>query len=84
MQSAALRHAIRDLVLANTILARDGVIDDFGHVGVRHPENLDRYLLAAGRGMRRAPPWRALAHRPRNQPRMGLLGGARRLSGNVM
>jgi ribulose-5-phosphate 4-epimerase/fuculose-1-phosphate aldolase len=49
VQSAALRHAIRDLVLANRILAREGVIDDFGHVGVRHPENLDRYLLSRSR-----------------------------------
>ncbi len=44
-----LDNAIRDLVLANRILAREDVIDDFGHVSVRHPTNPDRFLLSRSR-----------------------------------
>lgn len=39
----------RELVLANRIMARENVIDDFGHVSLRHPENPDRYFLARSR-----------------------------------
>ncbi len=39
----------RDIVLANRILARENVIDDFGHVSLRHPENPNRYFLARSR-----------------------------------
>ena len=31
--------AITELVIANRILAREQVIDDFGHVSIRHPLN---------------------------------------------
>jgi ribulose-5-phosphate 4-epimerase/fuculose-1-phosphate aldolase len=41
--------AVRDLVLANRILAREGVIDGFGHVSVRHPANPQRFLLSRSR-----------------------------------
>jgi HCOMODA/2-hydroxy-3-carboxy-muconic semialdehyde decarboxylase len=47
--SADAAHAIRELVLANRILAREDVIDDFGHVSLRHPTNPDRYLLSRSR-----------------------------------
>lgn len=40
---------IRDLVIANRILAREGIIDDFGHVSVRNPENPQRYFLSRSR-----------------------------------
>jgi len=40
---------IRDLALANRILAREGVVDAFGHVSARHPERPDRYLLSCSR-----------------------------------
>lgn len=40
---------IRDLVIANRILAKEGVIDDFGHVSVRNPANPDRYFLSRSR-----------------------------------
>lgn len=40
---------IRDLVIANRILAREGIIDDFGHVSVRHPTNPERYFLSRSR-----------------------------------
>lgn len=35
-----------DVVLANRILVRQGVLDAFGHVSMRHPERPDRFLLA--------------------------------------
>jgi ribulose-5-phosphate 4-epimerase/fuculose-1-phosphate aldolase len=38
---------IKDLVAANRILYRQGVVDGFGHVSVRHPANKDRYLMSA-------------------------------------
>jgi ribulose-5-phosphate 4-epimerase/fuculose-1-phosphate aldolase len=41
--------AVKELVLANRILAREGVLDIFGHVSVRHPERPDRYFLACSR-----------------------------------
>ena len=34
------------LVTANHILSREGVLDAFGHVSVRHPDAPDRYLLS--------------------------------------
>jgi len=49
-RSPAVREAIAELVRANRILARFGVIDAFGHVSVRHPEMPDRYLMARSLG----------------------------------
>jgi len=37
---------IRDLVIANRILAREEVVDAYGHVSVRHPDNPNRFLIA--------------------------------------
>ncbi|MBV9200307.1 MAG: class II aldolase/adducin family protein [Alphaproteobacteria bacterium] len=37
---------IQDLVIANRILAKEEVVDAYGHVSVRHPENPDRFLIA--------------------------------------
>src|SRR5262245_66283012 len=36
--------AIDDLVAANRILYRQGVVDGFGHISIRHPERKDRFL----------------------------------------
>lgn len=44
-----IAHALRDLVIANRILAREGVIDDFGHVSMRHPSNPAHYFLSRSR-----------------------------------
>lgn len=41
--------AARELVVANRILAHEGVVDSFGHVSVRHPDNPERYLLSWAR-----------------------------------
>jgi len=37
---------IADLAAASRILAERGVVDGFGHVSLRHPDALDRYLMA--------------------------------------
>lgn len=41
--------AMRDVVVANRILAREGVVDAYGHVTVRHPDNPERYLMSCSR-----------------------------------
>jgi len=38
-----------DLVIANRILAHEGVVDGFGHVSVRHPERPDRFFMSRSR-----------------------------------
>jgi ribulose-5-phosphate 4-epimerase/fuculose-1-phosphate aldolase len=40
---------IEDLVAANRILAKEGVLDAFGHVSIRHPKSPDRYLQSRSR-----------------------------------
>ena len=40
---------LRDLVIANRILAHEGVVDAFGHISVRHPEKPDRFFLSRSR-----------------------------------
>src|SRR5262245_4636520 len=35
-----------NLALANRILAQEGILDAFGHVGVRHPTEPRHYLIA--------------------------------------
>jgi HCOMODA/2-hydroxy-3-carboxy-muconic semialdehyde decarboxylase len=46
---AALDGLVEDLVTANRILARENVVDSFGHISVRHPDNPQRYLLSRSR-----------------------------------
>jgi HCOMODA/2-hydroxy-3-carboxy-muconic semialdehyde decarboxylase len=42
--------ALHELVVANRILAHEGVLDAFGHVSIRHPERPDRYIISRSRG----------------------------------
>lgn len=44
-----LVEARRELSLANRIVANEGVIDAFGHVSMRHPDNPNRYFLSRSR-----------------------------------
>ena len=41
--------ALDELVTANRILAREGVVDGFGHVSIRHPGRPDRYIMSRAR-----------------------------------
>jgi ribulose-5-phosphate 4-epimerase/fuculose-1-phosphate aldolase len=43
---SSLDTLIQDLVIANRILAKEDVVDAYGHVSVRHPENPNRFLIA--------------------------------------
>ena len=43
---AADRALVEELAMANHILFREGVVDGFGHVSVRHDKRPDRFLLA--------------------------------------
>ena len=37
---------IQDLVIANRILAKEDVVDAYGHVSVRHPDNPKRFFIS--------------------------------------
>ena len=43
---SSLDSLIQDLVIANRILAREEVVDAYGHVSVRHPDDPKRFLIA--------------------------------------
>jgi ribulose-5-phosphate 4-epimerase/fuculose-1-phosphate aldolase len=43
------KQLLEELVTANRILAREGVVDSFGHASIRHPERSDRYLMSRAR-----------------------------------
>jgi ribulose-5-phosphate 4-epimerase/fuculose-1-phosphate aldolase len=47
--SSMLSAARIELALANRIVANEGVIDAFGHVSMRHPDNPNHYLLSRSR-----------------------------------
>jgi ribulose-5-phosphate 4-epimerase/fuculose-1-phosphate aldolase len=42
-----LQQLVDDLVAANHILYHHGVVDGYGHASIRHPENPERFLIAA-------------------------------------
>jgi ribulose-5-phosphate 4-epimerase/fuculose-1-phosphate aldolase len=43
---ANLDTLIQDLVIANRILAREDVVDAYGHISVRHPDNPKRFFIS--------------------------------------
>ena len=49
MMAQDLHALLGDLVIANRILAHEGVLDDFGHVAVRHPGRADRFFVSRSR-----------------------------------
>lgn len=46
---ADLNTLLKDLVVANRILAHQAVVNAYGHVSVRHPDRPERFFLAASR-----------------------------------
>ena len=48
-----LDFVLEELVTANRILANEGVVDSFGHVSARHPDNPQHYLLSRARAPER-------------------------------
>jgi ribulose-5-phosphate 4-epimerase/fuculose-1-phosphate aldolase len=51
-RATKLQSTIETLVIANRILAQKGVLDSFGHVSARHPDNPERYLMSRARSAR--------------------------------
>ena len=47
---AAPPDLLRDIVLANRILAHEGVVDAFGHISARHPDDPGRFIIARSLG----------------------------------
>jgi ribulose-5-phosphate 4-epimerase/fuculose-1-phosphate aldolase len=47
--NTALAQALYTLAMANRMCANEGVLDAFGHVSMRHPENPNRYFLSRSR-----------------------------------
>jgi HCOMODA/2-hydroxy-3-carboxy-muconic semialdehyde decarboxylase len=45
-----------ELATANQILARENIVDAFGHISMRHPEHPDRYLITTYRAPERVVP----------------------------
>jgi ribulose-5-phosphate 4-epimerase/fuculose-1-phosphate aldolase len=43
---SSLDSLIQDLVIANRILAKEEVVDAYGHVSIRHPDDPKRFLIA--------------------------------------
>lgn len=48
-----LDYMIEELVTANRILAREGIVDSFGHVSIRHPDKPGSFLLSRARAPER-------------------------------
>jgi len=46
---ARVDQVVEELVIANRILARENIVDSFGHISARHPDNPQRYLLSRSR-----------------------------------
>jgi ribulose-5-phosphate 4-epimerase/fuculose-1-phosphate aldolase len=59
---STLNTRIDDLVAANHILAHEGIVDAFGHVSVRHPENPSRFLLSHARSPELVEPSDIMEH----------------------
>src|SRR5713226_461244 len=43
---SSLDTVIQDLVIANRILAKEDVVDAYGHVSIRHPDKPKHFFLA--------------------------------------
>ena len=41
-----LEDLLRDLVIANRILSNEDVVDAYGHISVRHPDNPKRFFMS--------------------------------------
>ena len=44
-----LEDLLRDLVVANRILSNEDVVDAYGHISVRHPDNTKRFFMSRSR-----------------------------------
>ena len=44
------RELLRELAIANRILAHEGVVDPFGHISVRNPDDPGEYFISRSLG----------------------------------
>ena len=44
---------LEELITANRVLANEGIVDSFGHISARHPDNPGHYLLSRARAPER-------------------------------
>ena len=51
-----LKDVVRELAGANRILAHEGIVDGFGHVSLRHPDDPGRFFLARARAPQNVVP----------------------------
>ncbi len=47
--NSKLEALLDELVIANHILANEKVVDSFGHISVRNPDNSNHYFLSCSR-----------------------------------
>lgn len=59
---------IKTLVVANRVLAHEGVVDGFGHASVRHPDDPNRYLLSRARSPELVEPADIMEHTLDGEP----------------
>src|SRR5262245_63914615 len=62
---AELRH---ELAVANRILANEGIIDAFGHISVRNPNDPGRYFISQHRASELVEPSELLAIKLKSKP----------------
>lgn len=65
---AELDRALKDVVIANRILANQGVADAYGHVSLRHPTVAGQFLLARSRSPELVETGDVMAFRPDGSP----------------
>jgi len=68
---ADMDRIIGELVAANRILANEGVVDAYGHVSVRHPEDPGLFLLSRSRSPEHVEPQDIMTFRLDGEPADG-------------
>jgi len=63
-----LAASLRELSIANRILAREGVVDGFGHVTIRHPDKPAHFLMACSRSPALVTPDDIMTFGPDGEP----------------
>ena len=58
----------RELAIGNRIVANEGVLDAFGHVSMRHPDNPNRYFLSRSRSPQLVEPGDLIEYDLDSQP----------------